>query len=60
MSLAPVRDVVVKSRGHDEIFDNQIAVQGPYELVWLASFRVGSPEAPKGALDDGVVLLDGF
>jgi hypothetical protein len=60
MPLTAAGDVVVQSRSHDEVLDNQIAVQFPDKLIRFAGFWVGISKAPEGRLDAGVVLLDCF
>jgi hypothetical protein len=55
-----MRNVVIKGRGYDKIFHNQIAVQGPDELVGLAGFWLGFTEASIGAFDERMVVFDRF
>lgn len=45
---------------HDKVLDHQITAKEPDELIGVAILRAGVGEPAIGALDDGVVILDGF
>lgn len=51
---------MLESRSHDEVVDDEIAVQSPDKLIWMAIVGFRGDEVSEGPLYQGMVLSDGF
>jgi hypothetical protein len=58
MSISAVCNVVLEGGSQDKVFNNQVAIQSPNELIRFSGLRVGFAKAMEEVLDEGMVLFD--